>query len=171
MERYSIVARVLHWAIALLILFNLWLGFAHDTLPKDWQVMPVHKSVGLTVLALTLVRVLWRFLHPAPALPASMPQWERRAAQATHVAFYALMILIPLTGWIMTSAGTRPLSWFFLFDVPKFAVTKGDALVGLSAETHEIGAFLWAALILLHVLAALRHHFILKDGLMRRMLA
>lgn len=171
MERYSLVARVLHWAIALLILFNLWLGFAHDSLPKDWQVMPVHKSLGLTVLALTVVRILWRFTRPAPALPGTMPQWERLAAHATHFAFYALMVLIPLTGWIMTSAGTRPLTWFFLFDVPKFAVAKDDAIVGISAETHEVGAFLWAALILLHVLAALRHHFILKDGMMRRMWA
>ena len=171
MERYSLVARVLHWTIALLILFNLWLGFAHDSLPRDWQVMPVHKSVGLTVLALTLLRILWRFARPAPALPAGMPRWEQRVAKGTHFAFYALMLLIPLTGWIMTSAGTRPLNWFFLFDVPKWPVTKGDAIVGLSGETHEVGAFLWAALILLHVLAALRHQFILKDGLMRRMWA
>ncbi|MDI1296807.1 MAG: cytochrome b [bacterium] len=170
MERYSSVARWLHWIIALLILFNLWLGFAHDALPKAWKVMPIHKSVGLTVLALTIVRIMWRLTHRTPPIPASLPAWERLVAQVTHFAFYAFMLIIPLTGWIMTSAGDRPLTWFFLFNVPKFSVAKGDAIVGLSGEAHEILGFIWAALIALHILAALRHHFILKDGVMRRML-
>ena len=170
MDRYNIVARALHWIIAILILFNLWLGFAHDFLPKDWQVMPIHKSVGLTVLTLTLMRVLWRLTHKPPPLPAQMPGWEKLTANATHLAFYIFMMVMPLTGWIMSSAGNRPLNWFFLFDVPKFAVSKGDAVVAFSGETHEIAGFLWAALILLHVAAALRHHFILKDNVLRRML-
>lgn len=170
MERYSIVARTLHWIMAILILFNLWLGFAHDSLPRDWQVMPVHKSVGLTVLALTLLRLGWRLTHRPTPLPDGLPAWERTAAKLTHYSFYAFMLLMPLTGWITTSAGNRPLNWFFLFDVPKFAVTKGDPIVGLSGETHEVVGFLWAALILLHVAAALRHHFILRDNVLRRML-
>jgi cytochrome b561 len=170
MERYSRVARTLHWIMAILILFNLWLGFAHDALPRDWQVMPVHKSVGLTVLALTLIRFGWRLTHRPTPLPDGMPAWERAAAKVTHYSFYAFMLLMPLTGWIMTSAGNRPLSWFFLFDVPKFGVAKGDPIVGLSGETHEVVGFLWAALILLHVAAALRHHFIMKDNVLRRMM-
>ncbi|HJT40258.1 MAG TPA: cytochrome b [Sphingobium sp.] len=170
MDRYSLVARALHWIIAILILFNLWLGFAHDSLPKNWQVMPVHKSVGLTILALTILRIIWRLTHKPPPLPAEMPAWEKGVAHITHFAFYAFMLLMPLTGWIMTSAGKRPLNWFFLFDVPKFAVSKGDPVVAFSGEAHEIVGFLWAALILLHVAAALRHHFILKDGVLRRML-
>ncbi len=170
MNRYSTVARTLHWIIALLIVANLALGFAHDALPKDWAVMPVHKSIGLTVLALTLVRIGWRLTHRAPPLPAAMPGWERGAAQATHFAFYALMLLLPLSGWIMSSAGDRPLNWFFLFDVHKFAVTREDAIVGLSRAAHGPLGFVWAALILLHVAAALRHHFVLRDGVLRRML-
>jgi cytochrome b561 len=170
MERYTAVARALHWTIAVMILINLWLGFAHDALPKDWAVMPVHKSIGLTVLALTIVRLVWRFTHCPPALPIAMPGWEKAAAHATHLVFYAFMILVPLTGWIMTSAGTRPLNWFFLFDIPKFAVTKGDMIVGLSGEGHEIMGFAWTALIIVHVGAALRHHFVLKDSVLRRML-
>ncbi|WP_176592394.1 cytochrome b [Sphingobium sp. EM0848] len=170
MDRYNHVARALHWIIAILILFNLVLGFAHDVLPRDWQVMPVHKSVGLTVLALTVARLLWRFTHRAPRLPAEMPAWEKGAAHGTHFAFYAFMLVMPLTGWIMSSAGNRPLNWFFLFDVPKFAVSKGDAIVGISGETHEIIGFAWAALIVVHVLAALRHHFILRDNVLRRMI-
>ncbi len=80
MARYTSVARLLHWIIAILILVNLWLGFAHDSLPKEWKVMPVHKSIGLTVLALTLVRLSWRLAHKPPALPAAMPGWEKLAA-------------------------------------------------------------------------------------------
>ncbi|BBF68703.1 cytochrome b [Sphingomonas bisphenolicum] len=170
MARYTSVARTLHWAIAILILLNLFFGFAHDALPKEWAVMPVHKSIGLTVLALTLVRIVWRLTHPAPPLPAAMPAWEKGAAHATHVLFYALMLILPLSGWIMSSAGTRPLNWFFLFDVPKFGVGKEDAIVGLSRGAHELLPWLWVALILLHVGAALRHHFMLKDDVLRRML-
>ncbi|WCP13227.1 Cytochrome b561 [Sphingobium sp. AntQ-1] len=170
MARYTAVARALHWAIAVLILLNLALGFAHDAFPKDWAVMPVHKSIGLTILALTLLRIVWRLVHPAPRLPAAMPLWEKGAAHATHFLFYALMLILPLSGWIMTSAGTRPLNWFFLFDVPKFGVGKEDAIVGLSRGAHELLPWLWAALIAIHVSAALRHHLVLKDDVLRRML-
>ena len=169
MARYTAVARALHWAIALLILLNLVSGFAHEALPKDWAVMPVHKSIGLTVLALTLARIGWRFTHPAPPLPAAMPLWERGAAHMTHALFYAFMLILPLSGWIMTSPWPRPLNWFFLFDVPKFGVGKEDAIVGLSRGAHELLPWVWVALILLHVGAALRHHFVLKDDVLRRM--
>ena len=115
MDRYTSVARALHWILAVLIIVNLVLGIGHDALPKDWAVMPVHKSIGLTVLALTLARLAWRVGHRPPSLPSAMPVWEKAAAHATHGVFYAFMILVPATGWIMTSAGTRPLNWFFLF--------------------------------------------------------
>jgi cytochrome b561 len=170
LERYSLVARTLHWVMAILILFNLWLGLGRESLPGDWQVMPVHKSVGLTVLALAVLRLVWRLTHRQTPLPEGLPAWERLAAKVTHYSFYGFMLLVPLTGWIMSSAGRYPLNWFFLFDVPKFAVTKDDAIVGFSAEAHEIFAFAWIALLILHVAAALRHHFILKDDVLRRML-
>lgn len=170
MEKYSLVARTLHWIMAILIPFNLWLGIGHDALPKDWQVMPIHKSVGLTVLALAVARLIWRLMHRPTPLPGDLPVWERLVAKITHYIFYAFMLLVPLSGWIMTSAGDRPLNWFFLFDVPKFAVSKGDAIVGISGEAHEILGYLWVALLVLHVGAALRHHFILKDDVLRRML-
>ncbi|MET0372512.1 MAG: cytochrome b [Sphingobium sp.] len=170
MPRYTLIARILHWLMAVLILFNLWLGIAHDSLPKEWQVMPVHKSVGLTVLALAVVRLIWRLAHPAPPLPAAMPHWEKLSAHGAHWLFYAFMLLVPLSGWIMTSAGDRPLHWFFLFDVPTFAVSKADAIVGIAHEGHELMGFAWLALLVVHVAAALRHHFILKDGVLRRML-
>jgi len=151
MDRYNGVARALHWAMALLIILALVLGIGHDALPKDWAVIPIHKSIGLTVLALTLVRIVWRLANPAPRLTVAMPSWEKGAAHATHALFYIFMIVLPLSGWIMTSAGTRPLNWFFLFDVPKFAVGKEDAIVGLSRGAHELLPWLWVALIILSV--------------------
>lgn len=170
MDRYTAVARWLHWIMAVLIVVNILLGLGHEVLPRDWAVMPVHKSIGLTVLVFAVVRLLWRLTHRPPHLPAQMPGWEKAAAKATHGLFYAFMILVPLTGWIMVSAGTRPLNWFFLFDLPKLPVTKGDTIVGLSGEGHEVMAIAWAVLLIVHVAAALRHHFVLKDDVLRRMM-
>ncbi|PZU15012.1 MAG: cytochrome B [Sphingobium sp.] len=170
MNRYTAVARWLHWIMAVLIVANIALGLGHDALPRDWAVMPVHKSIGLTVLALAIVRLLWRATHRAPDLPAHMSGWETAVAKGTHALFYGFMIVVPLSGWIMVSAGTRPLNWFFLFDVPKLPVAKGDAIVGLSGEGHEVMGIAWAVLLALHVAAALRHHFVLKDDVLRRMI-
>lgn len=170
MNRYTRIARLLHWGIATLILVNLFLGFLHGVLPRAMMAMPVHKSIGMTVLALTLVRILWRLTHRPPSLPATLPRWEHVGAVLVHGVFYAFMILLPLSGWIMSSAGTYPLNWFFLFDLPKFAVVKTDALYGLSHHVHEGLPWLWITLILLHVGAAFRHHFVMKDDVLRRML-
>ena len=169
-DRYTRVAIALHWLIAALILFNLWLGLAHDSLPRDWKVMPVHKAVGITVLALTLVRIGWRIAHPAPPLPDTVPRWERLAAHANHFGFYALMLLIPLTGWAMVS-GTdkrRPLDWFGVFDIPYLPVS--NAVGGVGHELHEVLGWLMIALIVLHVAAALKHHFVSRDAVLTRML-
>ena len=168
--RYNQVARWLHWTIALLVIFNILGGLFHDALGKLFPVMPLHKAAGITILFLTLARIAWRLSHPAPPLPAAMPAWEKLTANLTHLAFYALLLIVPLTGWIMTSAGDRPLTCFWLFDIPKFGVTKQDAIYGLSHESHELLGLLFGALALLHIGAALRHHFVLKDGVLRRML-
>lgn len=169
MSRYTGVARMLHWAIALLILANLALGFFRGAMPKGLMAMPLHKSIGLTVLALTFVRIGWRLAHRPPSLPRAMPRWERASAHGVHLVFYALMIALPLSGWVISSASDRPLTWFFLFDAPKLSVAKGDALYAVSHQAHDLLPWLWIALILLHVGAALRHHFVLKDSVLRSM--
>lgn len=168
-NRYNLGARTLHWAIALLILANLATGLLHDPLDGIVSLMPVHKAMGLTVLVLSLARVGWRLAFAAPAWPRAMTGVEIAAARAVHALLYLLMIAMPLTGWIMSSAGKYPLSWFGLFDWPKLAVTKASPVYGVSHEFHEIGGWVMLALVLGHVAAALRHHFILKDGLLRRM--
>ncbi len=167
-ESYTRVAITFHWVIAALIVFNLWLGLAHESLPKDWQVMPVHKSIGLTVLVLTLGRIAWRVTHPAPPLPGDLTPWERLGAKASHFLLYTLMLALPLTGWAMSSGPKRyPLSWFWLFDVPYLPASAAVAKTG-----HDMhGVFGWAmiGLLVLHVAAALRHHFLLRDSVLARM--
>jgi cytochrome b561 len=165
---YSRVARWLHWGMALLIIGNLAGGLLHDIAPQ--QIMPVHKANGILLLVLAIVRIGWRLTHKAPAWPESMSRGARRLSSLAHASLYGLMVLIPLSGWIMSSASDRPISFFGLFDVPKFAVTKEDMVAGISYEAHEMLAFVMIALLVLHIAAALRHHFILKDGIMARML-
>lgn len=168
--RYNAVARALHWLIALIIIGNIIGGLAHDALEDVFNVMPLHKSLGLLVLALSVFRLAWRLTNKPPALPDTMPGWERGTAHVLVWIFYAAMIIVPLSGWVMSSAGKYPLNFFGLFDVPKFAVAPKSALAGAAHETHEIFGLLLIPLILLHVGAALRHHFVLRDDTLRRML-
>lgn len=166
-DRYSRVARWLHWGMGLLIVANLAGGLLHD-INAD-LIMPLHKATGILLLALAALRIVWRMMHPAPALPADMATWERAVASLTHAILYALMVLIPLSGWIMASASRRSIGFFGLFDVPKFNVIKDSMLAEISHEGHELMGFAMIALLVLHIVAALRHHFVLKDGMLARM--
>lgn len=167
-ERYTRVAIAFHWVIAALIVINLGLGIAHDSLPKDWQVMPLHKSIGLTVLALTIGRIVWRLMHPAPPLPGDLKPWERMSAHVSHFLLYAFMLALPLTGWAMSSGPKRrPLEWFGLVDVPYLPVSPAAA--GLGHDAHGVLGWAMIALLVLHIGAALRHHFLLRDNVLARM--
>ncbi|WP_326524894.1 cytochrome b [Sphingomonas sp.] len=169
-DRYSTGAIVFHWLIAVAIIVNLWLGIAHDSLPRDWKAMPVHKALGITVLVLSLARLAWRLRHQPPPLVGDMPAWERGAATASHWALYALTIAVPLTGWLMVSGGAvrRPLDWFGLFPLPYLPV--GRAAGSFGHEAHEVLGFALLGLAVLHVVAALRHHLILRNPTLVRML-
>lgn len=166
---YNRVARVLHWTIGTLIVLNIVGGIVHEPLGKIFPVMPLHKSVGFVVLFLSLFRLAWRLTHPAPPLPGTMPRWEKAAAHGLHWIFYALMIVMPMTGWAFSSAGDRPLQFFGLFDIPKLAVAKGSGLAQGTHNAHVLFGYLWAVLLVGHVGAALRHQYLLKDGVMNRM--
>lgn len=169
-SRYSRGAITFHWVIAALVLFNLWLGLFHDALPRAWKVMALHKSLGITILLLSIGRLGWRLAHKPPQLPALMPAWEKLAAKAVHWAFYALLLILPLTGWIFSSDPdkTRVISWFGLADLPVLPVSHGVAAA--ARESHEILGWAMAVLVLIHVGAALRHHFILRDTVLAHML-
>jgi len=131
-----------------------------------------HKAFGLTILALAVLRLLWRLTHRAPALPREMPDWQRVASHISHVALYGLMIGVPLLGWLLVSASPKgfPTTWFNLFPIPNLPVAVSKESAGLFTLLHEITAIGFAALILLHVGAALHHHFARKDDILRRML-
>lgn len=169
-ERYNHVARALHWIIAVLIIGNLAGGLLHEAIKDTVNLIPIHKASGMTVLALSLVRVAWRFTWRAPAYPPGMSALQSTAARATHLVFYGLMLAMPMSGWIMASAGKYPLSWFGLIDLPKLPVTRDDPLYGIAREAHEVLGWLFLALAVLHIAAALRHHFMLRDSVLRRML-
>lgn len=169
-ERYSRVAIAFHWVIAALVTVNLASGLGSEVVPALGALFPVHKAIGITVLLLTVARVGWRLAHRPPPPPATMRAWERASALAVHWALYALLLLMPLTGWAMASDPARryPLTWFGAFDIPYLPVSRAAA--GTGHDLHEL--FGWAMLLLvaLHVGAALRHHFLLRDPVLRRML-
>lgn len=169
LTHYNRVARVLHWTIGVLIIANILLGVFHDPLGEMFPAMPIHKSIGMTVLALSLFRLVWRFTHPAPTLPATIPGWETVTAHAMHWIFYALMIVLPMTGWVFSSAGKYPITWFGLFEIPKLAVEKGSGLAQGTHNAHVLFGYAWGVLLIGHVAAALRHQYLLKDGVLSRM--
>lgn len=167
-DRYTGVAIVLHWTIAALIITNLAIGLLLDSL----KIFTVHKSIGMLVLLLSVARLVWRLTHRPPPLPATVKRWETGLAHAVHWLLYALMILIPLSGWIFTSASLKrhPLTFFGLFPLPMFPVAQDKALSDTVAERHEQLAYLMIALLVLHVVAALKHRFLDGDRTLDRML-
>jgi len=161
-SRYSGIAILFHWTIAVLVLVNLWIGLVGGS-------MPAHKAIGITVLVLTLGRIGWRLGHRPPPLPPATPAWERLAAHAAHRLFYLLLLVLPLSGWAMVS-GTRrnPLDWFGLFPIPYLPIPP--SLAHLGHDAHGLIGFAMLGLVALHVAAALRHHFLLRDDVLSRML-
>lgn len=169
-DRYSWGAIWLHWSIAALVLVNLTLGLFHDSLLDGVKwVIPIHRSIGLTVLVLTLARIAWRLTHRPPPLPVAMARWERLAATTVHWAFYVLLLALPISGWILSSNPARPhpMSWFGLFPIPPLPIS--GAAVKLGHNAHGLLGYAMAALVVVHVAAALRHHFILRDAVLARM--
>ena len=167
--RYNAVARALHWAIALLVIANLLTGFLHEPLEDVIRLVPFHKATGMTILALSLARLAWRFTWTRPPYPRSVAAVEMAVAKVVHVLFYVLMIVMPLSGWIMASAGKYPLDWFGLATLPKLDVSQDDTLYTLGRQAHGVLGWVFLALVVLHVGAALRHHFLLKDSVLLRM--
>jgi len=171
-NRYSPVSLALHWIIALAILAQVLLITAHENTEGalSGQFVMLHKSLGITILVLTLARIGWRLAHPAIPLPAEMPRWEKLAARATHVLFYVILIAMPMTGWLASSAAGREIAWFGLFDWPLLPVGGGRETAGRFMEVHEVVMKGLYVLIALHVLGALKHQFINRDNVLHRMI-
>ena len=171
--RYTRVAVLFHWTLAVLLVGLLISGVVmhKEGVPNRFAIYPWHKSFGILVLFLSLGRLGWRLGHRPPPEPPGMPGWQVTASKATHWAFYALMIGMPLLGWAMVSASPLPIPTV-LFDVvpwPDLPLPEGEAQVGMWKNLHSIGAKLFIALLVLHVAAALKHQFIDRDGLLSRM--
>jgi cytochrome b561 len=170
--RYTAVAQLFHWIIAALIIIQFALAWSGEDLPLGAHKLALlarHKSFGMTVLMLAILRLLWRFKNPPPALPSGMTPIERALARATHIAFYVLLFAMPLTGWMMSSAKNYSVSWFGLFTWPDL-IGKNETAFNILKSTHDYLSHALFVIAVLHVLAALKHHFWNKDDVFLRML-
>lgn len=174
--RYDPVAITLHWLIGLAILLMLAMGQLFDRVPDAFKPLAynTHKSIGISILALSIFRLVWRLLNPPPALPETIPALQRILAHLGHWALYALMLGLPLSGWLMVSAMQKyPISFFGLGTAPFLpmpALANPEAAAKQLAEMHELLANGCIALLALHIGAALQHQFFRKDGLLWRIL-
>lgn len=172
--RYTRVAAVLHWVIAAFIVANVIIALTADSLPDDWirPAIDLHKSIGLTVLGLVVMRILWRLSHPAPPLPASYPRVERIGAHVAHGLLYFLILALPITGWLHDSAfkdaAAHPLKifwiipWFRIGAIADLDPATKERLHGQFFALHTWSAYAIYMLVALHVLGALKHQFL--DG-------
>lgn len=173
---YTKTAIVLHWMIAALIIGQIIGGkimMAMDPAPAKYELFQLHKSFGLIILILSVLRLVWRLTHKPPALPEGMKPFERLGAKLSHIGFYVLMIGIPLAGWILVSASTRKISTKIFKTVPwpDFpGVARSEGFETLMKDVHEYMAYAAIALLVLHVGAALKHHFVNKDDVLSRIL-
>ena len=169
--RYNGLSKTLHWVIALLAFSQLAMGkFFEVEADESGSLFNWHTAFGLLVLALMVVRLSWRLTHAVPALPRNTPGWQQIAARATHIAFYGLLIALPITGWLITSVEGDAVSFFGWFTVPSLPVPTGEASEDFLEETHELLGNVLLVLAGLHVLAGLKHHYMDRDEVLRRMM-
>ena len=171
-ERWGAVSQSLHWLIVLLIAVMAAIGLTMEDFangPDKIRIYALHKSLGITILALVALRLLWRLYAGAPKPVPGAPDWQHRLAGLTHLAIYALLFALPLSGWVLNSASGFPLQWFGLFNLPHI-VERSHDLHEVAEEVHEL--LFWALMLLvaLHAAAAFYHHLFVGDDTLRRML-
>lgn len=169
-QRYTLVARTLHWLMALALIGLVIVGYTMKTLPLSplkLQIYSWHKWIGISLLFLLVLRLAWRLFNRPPALPSSMTPLARALAHGGHAALYLLMAAIPLAGWLMSSAKGFQTVWFGVLPLPDL-VSKDKPLGELLVQAHIFLNYTLIAMVSLHVLAALKHQFIDRDGLLRR---
>lgn len=169
---YGWLTKVFHWLVFLLVVGMIISGFLMtDVLAKSLkpQVYMIHKSFGLCILALMLIRISWMLINIRPQLPNHFPEWQRKLANSIHGLLYIALLAMPLSGWIMSTASNHIPTFFGWFAVPMPWMPLSKPLAEFAGETHEILAWTIVVLVSLHILAALKHHFIDKDFVLRRM--
>lgn len=173
MQRFTLPAIVLHWLIAILITAAFALGFTMVDIPgitpTKLKYFSWHKWLGVTVLGLTCMRLLWRLTHPAPAYPASMSLWQQKAAHGLHALLYVLIFAVPVSGYFYSLAAGVPVVYLGIWPMPVL-IEADQQLKPVFKQVHYVLNTLLLACIAVHVLAALKHHFIDRDGVLKRML-
>ncbi len=171
-DRWGGVSQLLHWLVVVLILTMAYLGLTMGDLPNGpdkIQTYALHKSIGITILGLVVLRLLWRLYAGTPRPVPGSPRWQERIAGLTHFAIYALLFAIPLSGWVLNSAAGFPLQWFHLVNLP-YIVEKNHDLHELAEEAHELMFWLLVVLVVAHAAAAFYHHLFQRDATLARML-
>lgn len=171
-QRYGSVSQFFHWTIFFLMALMIICGFVMEDLPKSWQAMVYlcHKSTGLLILGLVVARLLWRWANKTPTLPNAMPGILKAGARIIHALLYLVLFALPLSGWIMSTAAGRIPTFYGLITIPFPGIEPNKQLAENALDAHEILVFIFLSLLVLHVLAALKHHFIDHDDILRRML-
>lgn len=170
-ERYGTVAQGFHWIVGLCVIGLLAMGLymtSLDPTPAAFKLYALHKSVGIVVLALAVLRLVWKITNAHPRALPTHAAWERILARLTHVFLYFAIIGMPLSGWIMSSAKNFPVSVFGWFTLPNL-VGPSEEIARAAAQFHGLAAWALIAAIALHFAGALKHHVIDKDGTLRRM--
>lgn len=171
MQSYNGIAKTLHWLVFALMSGAFVVGFYMHGLPLSpgkLQLISWHKWTGVTIFVLVLLRLTWRLMNPPPVLPSHMSHLERRAAEAMHRVLYVLMLAMPLSGWLMSSAKGIQTVWFGVIPLPDL-LHKNPPLGKALSEVHEALGFIILAFVAVHVLAALKHHLIDRDDVLARM--
>ena len=179
-SRYGYIATALHWVIVVGIVAQYFLAEAaeeRELVPAgSFDAAAMHTSIGLTILALAALRVLWRLVELPPSQPQTMKRYERLLARSAHIAFYVLLFALPLSGWALATADQQAISFFGLFDLSQLRIGAQLPIEGGTLtedqleEVHEVLFNILLALAVVHVIAALKHHFIDRDNVLRSML-
>lgn len=171
-KRYGAVAQFFHWAVVILIAIQYtWAWRIDETegLRARFELVTQHKTIGMTVLMLAILRLAWRLFHAPPPLPKHLANWEIWAAKLGHIALYCLIFIVPLSGWFYSQAAGYGDYWWGPISFPSL-IEASTAAENFFYELHELLVKLLMAVVGVHILAALRHHFILKDDVLKRML-
>jgi cytochrome b561 len=171
-SKYGVIAQLFHWTIVVLVVTQFVLAQKAHGLPRGpalLATLATHKSVGITIFALAIARLIWRWINPVPPMPSSTPRWQQLAARISHIGLYSLLLLMPIFGWMMSSARNFPVSWFGQFTLPDL-IGPNEQAYRFFHEGHEFLARVLFFLALVHIAAALKHQFIDRDDLLLRML-
>lgn len=171
-QSYGILTKIFHWLMALLIIPQIVVGyvmiFVTNTNPQKWVMYGLHKSFGFMLLILIILRLVWRSFEQEPMPPLDIPRWQTSVAKWNIYLLIALMVIMPLSGILMSLLGGYDVKVFDFFTIN--AITKKTVMGGLSAEFHCYGGYIMSAAVTAHILAALYHHFIRKDNILKRMI-